>query len=529
MSRGSPALRAAEPEQGIGSSSTESDPMRSDSFRSLPRADSFGPRSPIDETSGTGNDEDGQQQIIYYHDPSSVVEANERTPLVNGSLRRHSKLYADKVPVVTAHGTIEEPIDEEEVEEDFEDDGHGGLGGIHGQSTFGQTVFNSINILLGIGVLSLPFALKLSSLVVGVVLLLLFCVLTRYTATALSRVIELNPAEVVTYSDIGQLALGANGRIFISYFFLTELFTASVALVILASDSIAALKPEWDQYAIKLGLFLLITPTTFPKSLSFLSYVSILGIISSLNLIAITIYLGVSTPHQPGSLLEPSDTVAYLPTSSVLFSTPLTFGLIMAGFAGHAVFPNLYMDMEDRSRFGTVVNITYGFLVFLYGGIAVCGYLMFGADTKQEITLNLGHVKSYPPALTKATILLVAVNPLTKFALTSNPIALSIERNFPKSLTSSARDVLRLLSRTTVSAAIFGTAAVFPAFERAMGVLGSFFSFTVSAVFPCACILILRKDLRVGAFEAAWCGVLVAMCATMGLMGTVWAIMGVAE
>lgn len=67
-------------------------------------------------------------------------------------------------------------------------------------------------------------------------------------------------------------------------------------------------------------------------------------------------------------------------------TVPLSFGLIMAGFAGHAVFPTVYRDMDTPKLYSRMVNWTYVATTFVYFGVAACGYLMFGSDTMQEVS-----------------------------------------------------------------------------------------------------------------------------------------------
>ena len=57
----------------------------------------------------------------------------------------------------------------------------------------------------------------------------------------------------------------------------------------------------------------------------------------------------------------------------------------MAGFAGHAVFPQLYRDMQDPKQYDRMVDITYGITTAVYLTMAVAGYLMFGSQTMQEV------------------------------------------------------------------------------------------------------------------------------------------------
>ena len=51
---------------------------------------------------------------------------------------------------------------------------------------------------------------------------------------------------------------------------------------------------------------------------------------------------------------------------------------------------------------------------------------MFGDSIREEVTLNLA-LGNFDPYLTKATIALVAFNPLTKYPLSINPVNGQIE------------------------------------------------------------------------------------------------------
>lgn len=68
-------------------------------------------------------------------------------------------------------------------------------------------------------------------------------------------------------------------------------------------------------------------------------------------------------------------------------SVPMSFGLIMAGFAGHAVFPTIYRDMKSPKQFNKMVNYTYIVTAIVYMTVAACGYYMFGSQTMQEVRI----------------------------------------------------------------------------------------------------------------------------------------------
>lgn len=70
-----------------------------------------------------------------------------------------------------------------------------------------------------------------------------------------------------------------------------------------------------------------------------------------------------------------------------MYNIPLSFGLMMAGFSGHAVFPAIYRDMENPKKYERMVDLTYVITVGVYITMAIAGYTMFGLDTMQEVKI----------------------------------------------------------------------------------------------------------------------------------------------
>ncbi|KAG6842515.1 hypothetical protein C0991_000041 [Blastosporella zonata] len=93
-----------------------------------------------------------------------------------------------------------------------------------GKSTFGQTLFNSIAILLGVGMLSEPLAFAYSGWVTGTILIIGYGFVSCYTAKILARIILADP-RLRSYADIGRKAFGQSSMLFISVLFCLELFS----------------------------------------------------------------------------------------------------------------------------------------------------------------------------------------------------------------------------------------------------------------------------------------------------------------
>lgn len=92
------------------------------------------------------------------------------------------------------------------------------------RSTFIQSIFNSINVLVGIGVLALPLGFRCAGWLYGS-LIFFFCVFaTNYTAKLIAKCLDFYPNST-TYGDMGAAAFGDRGRTFVSTIFVVELMT----------------------------------------------------------------------------------------------------------------------------------------------------------------------------------------------------------------------------------------------------------------------------------------------------------------
>lgn len=151
---------------------------------------------------------------------------------------------------------------------------------VDGQSTLPQSIFNSINAIIGVGLLSLPLAFKMSGWILGLGILTLTAAVTAHTGNLLGKCMQYD-VSLITYSDLAYVSFGPRARVVVSALFTLELVAACVALVILFSDSLALLLPSlasvttWKCICAVLILVLNALP------LRWLSYTSVVGIFST--------------------------------------------------------------------------------------------------------------------------------------------------------------------------------------------------------------------------------------------------------
>ncbi|CBQ72713.1 related to amino acid transport protein [Sporisorium reilianum SRZ2] len=384
-------------------STTKLNPTRSD----LPRRSQFSSasgealRDPLadDDAGGNNSSSSKDSEATPLLSGRRTSDMAKRKPGTYGALRRASESGA----ISTRSGDSNYHVQE------------------FGNSTLLQSWFNTVNALVGVGILALPLAFSYAGWIGGTVLFLVCGLLTNYTGKVLAKIMAKEPS-LRTYADIGSYAFGPSARILISLFFCLELWAVSVALIILFGDSMSAIFPQVAPAAFKMLGYCLVLPSVF-LPLKFLSPISVIGIVSTFTLVVVVVSDGLIKKEAPGSLWSMGPTTLG-PRWDRL---PLSFGLIMSGFSSHPIIPSLVRDMKDPSKFPRMLNLAYVAATVLYLGMGMVGYAMFGTTVSDEITKDLARTPGFPLVLNSIAIWLIVVNPLSKFALATRPIQTTFE------------------------------------------------------------------------------------------------------
>ncbi|KAL6847336.1 hypothetical protein ACP4OV_023189 [Aristida adscensionis] len=373
----------------------------------------------------------------------------------------------------------------------------------------GQSIINGFNVLCGVGVLTTAYGIKEGGWL-SLLLLPLLGASSWYTGLLLKRCIDSSP-NIETYPDIGQVAFGISGRVFVSVVLYLELYASCVEFITLLGDSLSSVFPSahlavtgiylnaHNLFAITMAIAIL--PSVWLRNLSLLSYLSAGGVVATLTVVVCLFWVGIG------------DGVGFHPSGTALDLTrlPVALGLYGYCYSGHSVFPNIYSSMKDRSQFPMVLAFCFIVCTLVYAGVAVVGFLMFGESTESQFTLNLP--QQYFPS--KIAIWMTIVNPYTKYALTMTPVALSIEEALPKNM---QNYLVGMSVRTFLVASTVAVALLFPYFALVMALLGSVFTMLVALILPCACYLSIKKG-SVPIWEVALCIIIILIgigCACVG-------------
>lgn len=396
---------------------------------------------------------------------------------------------------------------------------------IAGQSTAPQTILNSVNVLIGVGLLALPVGLLKGGWVLGAPLLVACCLTTCWSATLLSKALDTDRT-MMTYADLGFASYGKTAKLLISLLFSIDLLGLGVSLVLLFSDSLFALVGDseyWTKTRFKLVAFLVLTPFTF-LPLPVLSIFSLFGIMATVSITVLVFSCGLLKLSSPGSLIQ------FMPTNLWPESVPQFFialGILMAPFGGHAIFPNLKSDMRHPEKFTKTLFTTYTITLLTDCSMAVIGFLMFGALCNNEVTSILLETAGYPAWIYPLISGLICIVPLAKTPLNAKPIISTLDGLFGLDAVVEGdgpavimlKNVSRFIVRVGVNAMFVGFAVLFPEFDKIIGILGSSICFIICIILPCLFYLKLCKD-DVRAFERFYIHIILVVSTFLAVLCT---------
>uniref|UniRef100_A0A061SET5 Solute carrier family 32 (Vesicular inhibitory amino acid transporter) n=1 Tax=Tetraselmis sp. GSL018 TaxID=582737 RepID=A0A061SET5_9CHLO len=341
------------------------------------------------------------------------------------------------------------------------------------KSTFLQAVLNVMNILMGVGLLSIPYALRQAGWL-GLAVLAFLGFVTNYAGKALIEahavVRKRTGKETVGYEDIAEAALGRAGRALVSAIMYVELFGTCALLFILQGDNLTNLLGK-SVFATKkhamIAAAAVMIPTVWLPDVTALSYLGFLGVIATISVVGTVIFTFATGGYVPGA-----ETALINPTS-----LPLTFGIMAFVYAGHGVFPSIQASMQKPKDFDKVLNLAYALVGTCCALIAALGYYMYGNRVADVIIFSL---PAGPLALLCSCLILI--NPLTKYALTLEPVCAAVQGS---GLMARLQSGLRRVSiRGIVAVGTLVSAMYVPYLAMVMSLIGSVLTISVSVFLP---------------------------------------------
>jgi len=269
------------------------------------------------------------------------------------------------------------------------------------KSSFSQCVFNLVNILMGVGLLGLPYVFKCAGWLGGSLCLLLFATSAWRTSILIARELNTDPrpchqitrvyAERLTsFPEIARTAFGDFGCIMLSSVLYFELFSCVCVLLVAMGDHLNTLYPSISfNVHTSVAAAVSLIPTVLLRTPSLLSYLSLVGTCTTLILVlAVVLNYVVEGDISDRIALRGSESG---PLHQMFNSGGIltALGMISYCFSGHAIVPAIYSSMEKPQQFEGMVSVAFVIVVVSCFAVAFSGYLMFGTLVEEEVTLSL--------------------------------------------------------------------------------------------------------------------------------------------
>jgi len=341
-----------------------------------------------------------------------------------------------------------------------------------------QAFWHCMTLVLGLGTLTIPYALKETGWA-GLILLAALAWLSSYTAKLLCTCVDYVPEgeagrDVVkvlyTYTDVGEAAYGRRGKLFVNLILFVDLVASSALFLVFIATNMAEMYPgllTLTQWIVLTALTLM--PTVLLK-LQKLTFLSALGSYIMLALVVAVVYAAISTA--PSSLVNNEYHL-------VRFKVGAAGNMIFA-FAMHGTLLTIYRDMRSPNEAGALFDRVYlsGYILkFLVGST---GYYLFAQNTSDQVTLNLPI-----PWLRSFITLSVTLKKWLTYALPLEPVAIEMEQN-----TNGRSTMIRCgLVLLTVVMALF-----LPYFGLFQSLVGSLCAGFLVLIFPLAFYLKLHGN-----------------------------------
>jgi solute carrier family 32 (vesicular inhibitory amino acid transporter) len=385
-----------------------------------------------------------------------------------------------------------------------------------GKSTFTQCVFNLANILMGVGLLGLPYVFKSAGWYGGFFCLSSFGLITWRTSILIGR--ELNgdprPASrfvdspfksplmpgsapearllppIHSFPDIARVAFGSKGCLILSVILYFELFSCICVFFVAIGDHLHNLFPSIS-VAMHMAIVSVISivPTILLHTPALLSYLSMVGTLATITVVSSVILaaclygdLAPQVAKNEGIVTDEPYHIYWRPQGLAV-----AFGLVAYCFSGHAIVPAIYTSMNNPQDFEGMVTATYVVVVSACMAVAIAGYYMFGDMVADQVTLSMEqHIASAPSAMDTLSWLMV-LTAFSKVTLTMFPLSLGMEEIVAPFLTSDRLVVIASMSiKFILTGLALFTAICVPSFSFLCALVGMICTMSVSVIFPAA-------------------------------------------
>jgi len=384
------------------------------------------------------------------------------------------------------------------------------------KTSFFQCVFNMANILMGVGLLALPFAFAQSGYFGGMFAVLSFALVCWKTSILIGRELNGDPRPlslfadnivansapmtrmrkpIRSFPDIAREAFGKTGAVVLGIILYFELFSCLSIFIVSIGDHMHKLFPSVSVTTHMVGFTIFSAlPVIVFRTAGLLSYFSLIGTIATICVVlavVLSLFIEGDITAELASKADANTTNDSMPYHQSWDTAGLktAFGLVAYCFSGHAIVPSIYNSMEKPHEFEHVVNFTFTIVVTGCLAIGLSGYQMFGDFVLDQITLSLNQYSSAVLAMEILTWLMI-LTAFSKLTLTMFPLAMGFEEIVAPYVSSDSS--MLAVGAIIKMILLFGAlvmALFVPSFSTLCSFVGMICTMTVSVIFPAGAYL----------------------------------------
>uniref|UniRef100_A0A8C6WV17 Sodium-coupled neutral amino acid symporter 2 n=1 Tax=Neogobius melanostomus TaxID=47308 RepID=A0A8C6WV17_9GOBI len=257
-----------------------------------------------------------------------------------------------------------------------------------GTASFGMSVFNLGNAIMGSGILGLSYAMANTGIALFVILLIAVAIFSLYSVHLLLK--TANEGGALVYEQLGYKAFGMPGKLAASCSITMQNIGAMSSYLYIVKYElpivIQAFTGTTDEWYVNGDYLVLLVSVTIILPLSLLKNLGYLGYTSGLSLLCMVFFLIVVSlfPQQTKIKSEAVTECAFLFLfPQTVYAVPfLTFA-----FVCHPAILPMYEELKDRSRrkMQSVANVSFLAMFIMYLLAALFGYLTFNIHVEPEL------------------------------------------------------------------------------------------------------------------------------------------------
>nr|XP_061829277.1 sodium-coupled neutral amino acid transporter 3-like [Nerophis lumbriciformis] len=273
-----------------------------------------------------------------------------------------------------------------------------------GKTSFGMSVFNLSNAIMGSGILGLSYAMSNTGMLLFLVLLICIACLSCYSIHLLLR--SAGFVGIRAYEHLGMRAFGQPGKILAgvvitlhnigamsSYLFIVK---SELPLVIQAFLGQTSGSDEWfmnGNYLIILVTLAIILPLALMKHLGYLGYTSGFSLSCMVFFLCVVIYkrFNIACPLEVFGNFSVSADTSEEACSTKFFNvnqeTAYAIPILAFAFVCHPEVLPIYTELRSptKRRMQNIGNVSILAMFVMYFLTAIFGYLTFYGNTEAEL------------------------------------------------------------------------------------------------------------------------------------------------